>query len=122
MELVSSLKTLLGVLLVTAAMVLSLPGIEAVRAEEPVVDVSAPGPQCSQSGADLAREHAISLQIEVVQAAWRARQESDPVVQGSGPGDATPAHGVVVLNTRGYNHGSAARGSAANAPPAAPAR
>jgi hypothetical protein len=108
MELVSSLKTLCGVLLLAAAMVLSLPGIEVVRAEGPAVDASVSGPICSPDPSDLSRELALAEQVEAAKAALGAAQQSDPVVRGSGPRDATPASGIVVLNTRGYNYGSGA--------------
>jgi hypothetical protein len=112
------------------AMVLSLPGIEVVRAEEPVADATAEAPTCSPTGADLAQEVALSREIEALRADLRAKQERDAGAQGARPRDASPASGTVVLNTRGYNygsgaqgfaaHGSAGDGTAADAPPAAP--
>ena len=128
MDLVSRVKTLLGALLVAAAMALSLPGIGAVRAEEPAVNAAAAGPICSPSGADAARELVLSREIEALQASLREQQERGAAQREADPADASPANGVVVLNTSGYNYGaghgvghrSTARVPRPDASPAAP--
>jgi hypothetical protein len=130
MEFVSSPRTLLGVLLLAVAMLLSLPGIDVVRAEEPVVNTAADAAICSPTGADLVQELALSREIEALRAELRAKQERDAGAQEARPRQGSPAGGTVVLNTRGYNYGSGAQGSAAHgsagggspadAPPAAP--
>ncbi len=104
MQLLSTLKTLSGVGLVAAAMVLSLPGIQVVRAEEAVADASAPGPMCSVEDADRAREFTAMKEIEARLAELRAEQEREWAEKGWGPKEAAEAGEAVVLNGRGYNY------------------
>ena len=90
-------KTTCGLLALLATLVLALPGVKAVRAEDRRAPLaSSDGPQCHAAGPEAAvvQAGATMQQIQAQIAAQIAAQ--------GGPGADAP----ILLNNRGYNYGS----------------
>jgi hypothetical protein len=90
------LKTACGLLALLATLVLALPGVKAVRAENLAAGpASSDGPQCNPEAPE-----AKIAQQEVDMRALQARLEARVAAQGG-----KDANMPILLNNRGYNYG-----------------
>jgi hypothetical protein len=90
-----TLFTGLGLALVVLSVLLAVPTVSVVRADEPPVSDPAPGPTCAAEDPEQSRAAIIG----------RLESAVEQMRPSRGEGEAPP--GFVTLNGRGYNYGPA---------------